>query len=202
MRPIEKMGVTNMKKFALILLVLLFTFSVLYAAGGRNHRHCVDVGRENHFEHTSLEFDDATLILIHNGHRRSRVEITEDYELYVNNRFVETDKKQRKLLKEYYNHALLVVGYAEEIGLEGAEIGIKGAKIGLMAVGGIFSLLREDYDLDDLERELEIEAEKLEARAEELEEQAEELEDIAEELEDISDELADEIPELAELNWF
>ena len=54
------------------------------------------------------------------------------------------------------------------IGIEGGKIGLAGAGLGLKAVAGVFKLLTPGYDEDDLERDMEHEAEKLEKKAEKI----------------------------------
>ena len=189
----------------LTLVVILIAYPSL-SAGSRNHfvRH-VSWQSDDHRDrgHLEIDLDDGTLIITHEDRRDySTVEITEEYELYIDGRHIKTDKDQQKLLGEYYE---LVVGFEDaiiDIGKEGARIGISGAALGLKAVGGVFKLLSPHYDSDDLERDIEREAEKIEVKAEKLERQAEQIEDMVDELDDIARELTREIPELDDLGWF
>jgi len=189
----------------LTLVVILIAYPSL-SAGSRNHfvRH-VSWQSDDRLDRSHLEIDleDGTLVITHEDRRDySTVEITEKYELYIDGRHVKTDKDQKKLLGEYYE---LVVGFEDaiiDIGKEGARIGISGAALGLKAVGGVFKLLSPHYDSDDLERDLEREAEKIEVKAEKLERQAEQIEGMVDELDDIARELTREIPELDDLSWF
>lgn len=191
-----------MRSAIIILLISLLTFSCVYAVGGKCRKHSISDEHQGTLDNVSIDLDDGTVIITNEGWHRATVEITEDYELYVNGRFVETDREQEELIKEYYDQVVQIVEHAKEIGYEGAKIGLRGARIGFRAVRGVFRLLLTDYDDEDLERELERDAEVLEARAEELEERAEVLEDLADELEEMQEELADEIPELRKLDWF
>ena len=67
-------------------------------------------------------------------------------------------------------------------------------------------IVRRDADAgligDDLERDMERDAEKLEARAEKLEKKAEKIEQMVDELDELAYEMRREIPELDELGWF
>ena len=189
----------------LILVVILIAYPSLNA-GSRNHfvRH-VTWQSDDRLDRSHLEIDleDGTLVITYEDRRDySTVEITEEYELYIDGQHIKTDKDQKKLLREYYE---LFVGFEDaiiDIGKEGARIGISGAALGLKAVGGVFRLLSPHYDSDDLERDLEREAEKIEKKAEKLERQAEKIEDMVDELDDIAWELTREITELDDLGWF
>jgi len=190
-----------MRKITLFLILTLFIAGSAFAYDGRSYSNDIVWGDgffSNNFE---IDIDDGTVIIISHRHGSDVVEITEDYELYINDRHIKTNSDQKQLLGEFHSKTLVMVEEAKEIGLEGAEIGIKGAKIGMKAIGGVFKLFLSEYDAEDLEEELEWEAEQLEAEAEKLEEQAEELEDLAEDLEDLADELVLNIPELDDLDW-
>ena len=193
-----------MRKSVIALLIVAFAFSPTFAYDDncdRNWSRSHGV-HDGFLEDVDIDIDDGTIIMTHNRRPKGMVEITEDYELYVNGRLVATDDEQKELLKDYYDLTMEVVEYATQIGYEGAKIGVSGAAIGLMAVGGVFKALMTDYEFEELEDDLEEEAEELEARAEELAEKAEDLEDIAEELADVHDDLRRETPELRDLDWF
>lgn len=148
------------------------------------------------------KIDDGVITICFDDCDDNRIKITSDYELYINGKFIETDDNQKELVEEFYNQTMEITEYAGLIGIRGAEIGLSGAALGLKAVSGVCRAIFSDYDFDDLEMELEIEAEELELQAELLEEQAEVIEEMAEELEDIYDELKQQFPELQELDWF
>jgi len=191
-----------MRRIIIFLALALFTFSLVSAAPPK----CDQDSKSHWYHHSddniSMDFEDGSLIITNRGRDRGKVEITEDYDLFVNGRKVKTDKEQRKLLREYYQGVQVLVDHAVDIGLEGAKIGAHGAEIGMAAIAGLFRLLSDDYDTDDYERDMERRADKLEIKAEKLEELAEDLEEEAGELEELADELNDEIPELRRLAWF
>jgi len=190
-----------MRTTSIILVILIFTIGSAMAFDERDHRKYITLDDGCLMNNFDLDIDDGTIIINSHGRYSDVVEITDEYELYINDRHIKTDAEQKALLGEFHSKTMDLIEEAKVIGLEGAEIGLKGAKLGMHAVGGVFRLLLPDFDTDDLEDELEREAEKLEAQAEELEIQAEELEDIAEDLEDLADELVQKIPELDELDW-
>jgi len=161
-----------------------------------------NIYRGSCIDNIDIDLDDG--ILTFSGRHRSdpTVEITEDYELYINGDHIKVTKQQKGLLGEYYVLNMQLIEEAKQIGLYGAEIGIEGAKIGLKAITSLFYLLDDDYDIEDYEREIEEKAEKLELKADQLEERADDLEQIADDLEDMYDELEEEITELGELEWY
>ena len=195
-----------MKNIIILIIACLLLLATLPAFGRGNH-HDYDIGDCSyiHDNHSfNVDFDDGTLVIYGEG-RRGRgdeVEITREYELYINGDHIKTDQAQRALLKSYYHQMEDLIDRAKDIGLEGGKIGIAGAKIGLKAVSGVFKMLLTDYTEEEFEDDIEMESEELEEWAEELEEEAEELEEVAEELDEMQEELAEEIPELDDLGWF
>lgn len=191
-----------MKVLALSVLALILFMAPLATPHDRYHIHGINIQNEGHLDGVSIDIEDGSIILTHDDRRRETVEITEDYELYVNDERVDLDEDQQALVAEYYELGMDIVAYAKRLGWEGAKIGVSGAKLGLKAVGSVFKLIFTSYDTEDFEREMEREAARLEARAEVLEEKAEVIEDMAEELEDIAYEMNREIPQLRKLDWF
>ncbi|MEE8577157.1 MAG: hypothetical protein V3T31_07860 [candidate division Zixibacteria bacterium] len=191
-----------MKVLAVSVLALLLLVGLPVTSDSRDHVRCVSIHHEGHLNNVSIDIDDGVIILTHDGRRRETVEITEDYELYVNDEKIDLDEDQQVLVTEYYELGMDIVACAKRIGWEGAKIGVSGAKLGLNAVGNVFKLIFTNYDTDDFEREMEREAARLEARAEVLEEKAEVIEDMAIELEDIAYDMNREIPQLRALDWF
>lgn len=149
-----------------------------------------------------IDVDDGTIIIENRDRDRDILEITPEYELYLNGELIETTDQQKERVEEFYNKFFETVDYAKEIGREGVKIGVKGAKLGLKAVGRVFKMIFTSYEADDLERDMEFESDKLEKQAEELEKMADKIEDMVEDLEDIGYDLQKEIPELKKLDWF
>ncbi len=191
-----------MKVIAVYVLAGLLIFAGASSADCVYQVHGVSVHNGGAFEDMSFDLEDGSIIMTRSGRRVETVEVTENYELYVNGDRVKLDTDQQKLVQEFYYQGMEIVEYAKELGWEGARIGVSGAKLGLKAVGNVFRLLFTGYDTDDFEREMERAAAKIEARAERLEEKAEKVEDMVEDLEDTAWEMDRKIPELRELDWF
>lgn len=195
-----------MRYFVLILILIVFTVgSAMGYDEHKNHSSKVKYDCNSYESHAygnyEIDVEDGTVIITLNDRDADVVEVTADYELFVNGERIKTNDEQKKLLGKFHAKTLVLVDKAESVGIQGAKIGVKGAGLGLKALGSVFKLLDDDYDSDDLERELEKDAAKLEAQAEELEVQANEIEDMADELEEIADDLSQSIPELDELDW-
>jgi len=189
---------------ALSILYLAFTPVFGYDDCSDEHRnksHRINVSVD-FLDDVDIDIDDGTIIMTHKGRSRDRVEITANYELYIDGHLIVTDEEQKELLGDYYELTVDLVEFAKEIGYEGAKIGVSGAAIGLRAIGGVFRALLTEYEFEELEDDLDEEAEELEAKAEKLERKAEKLEDIADELADVHDDLRRETPELRDLDWF
>jgi len=153
-------------------------------------------------DHIDIDIENGTLIITNKNNKNDVVEITEDYDLYVNGKYISTDYRQNVLLKDYYNQFMDIIDYAKELGREGAKVGVEGAKIGLKAAAGILKVIFTKYEAEEFEEYIEEEAEELEDRAEALREKAEEIEEMAEDFEDLHQELKEDIPELRRLDWF
>jgi hypothetical protein len=155
-----------------------------------------------HMDGVKYEIEDGSIFISHDDLRHDRIEITRDGELYINDGFVKLDRKQQRLVEAYYDLTTEIVSQAKSLGHEGARVGIEGAKLGLKAVGGVFKMMFTSYDGDDLEKDMEWEAERLERKAEHLEEKADDIEELADELEWTVEKMRETIPELSELDWF
>lgn len=194
-----------MRKLISLTMVLLMSFSVGFAEGGKRTAQVISGGTANHqhqWDAIDFDLDGKTLVITNHGRHRGQVEITEKYDLFVNGDKIKLNDEQQVLVKKFYDQSMQIVNIAKEMGLEGARIGAEGAKLGIKAIGGLIKMLLTDYDEEDLDYYLEAESEKIEERAELLEEQAEELEDLADELEYLAEEMIEEIPELEELDWY
>ncbi len=148
----------------------------------------------------NIEIDDGDIILRHVDTDEDVI-FTSEYELIVNGKKVVTNPEQQEIIEEFYHTFFETVEKVTEIGYEGVAIGWEGAKLGLKAIAKVFKLLHPEYDANDLENEMEVEADKLEERAEVLEEMAEKVEDLVDHLEDLFYEMEDSIPEMASLDW-
>ena len=192
-----------MKVIAVYVLAGLMIFTGSSIADRHHDIHYAHSYDKDVCEGMSFDLDDGSIIITLTDRRSVEiVEITEDYQLYINDEQIELNADQQKLVQEFHIKGMEIVEYAKELGWEGAKIGVSGAKLGLKAVGNVFKLMFTSYDTDDFEREMEREAAKIEARAERLEEKAEKVEDMADDLEEIAWDMEREIPELRELDWF
>lgn len=191
-----------MKKVTFSIFILLFLASLLTSADGKRSRCKIKVHDTVFLDHVDVDFDNDDLVLQDQEGDYNTVKITREYELYINEEYIRTNKKQKKILREYYRHFAKIVHEAEKIGIEGAKLGVKGAAIGIEAATGVLEVIFTDYDAEELEKRLEEKAERLETKAEKLEDKAHYLEDLADELEDIHFKLKDSIDELRHLDWF
>lgn len=195
-----------MKRLLILLAIIALVASPAMAKNRTVYKssHYVDRYHDND-RHVSLDIEDGSVIIVAEDDDEmivAEMEITEDHELYIDGRKIETTPQQKKLLVEYRELVFGIEVDAKHIGIEGAKIGLAGAKLGLTAIGRVFKMFVSSYDSDDLERDMERDAEKIEARAEELEDWARSLERMADDLEELHWELEEEIPEVRELRLF
>ncbi len=190
-----------MKKFCLITTLTLFlmlpALQNIYAGGF----HSDSSDGPFRGEDISIDIEDGLLIIECEDYD-DIVEITEEYGLYINGSEIETDEKEKKLLRNYYHQFEDIIEYAVDISVEGARLGVKGAGLGLKAVANIVKLVLDDYDSDNLQRDMEKESDKIERAAKRLEKKAEKLEEVAEDFEDTHIKLRKSIDELDDLEWF
>jgi hypothetical protein len=148
-----------------------------------------------------FKLDRRDIVIMNVYDRDEHIRITEDHELFVNEEKITLDADQQEMLVEFYDLTFEIKTEAKFIAKEGAKIGVDGAKLGLKALGYAVKMLFTSYTEDDLERDIEAEAELLEERGEELEDMAERIEDLVEDWERVGLRLKREVPELDELEW-
>jgi len=191
-----------MRRVGLYMLVVFFSLCSTISAHNDDDC-CHSFGDLNCIDHVSIDYHRGSVFINPKyDDEEGEVEITRDYELYVNGKKVELNDEQQDWVMDYHELVRDIYREAMDIGWEGAKIGVKGAALGLKAVVGVVRLLSPDYDEEDLERDLEYEAEKIEIEAEELEEFAEEIEEMAEDLEYTHKLMRREIKQLDRLRWF
>jgi hypothetical protein len=184
-----------MRKLIIPLIILVFASSNVFAYGGCPFFS--NIGKHvSLLDDVDVEVEGGTLIMTCHDDNYSRIEITEDYNLYLDGELVVISKDQKRLVEDYYDSMIEVIDDATTIGIKGAELGLAGAKIGIKAVANVWKLLLPGYDSDDFEEAIEREAEALERKAEKLEIQADLLEVKAHDAEDAFEEMIEGIPEL------
>jgi len=147
-----------------------------------------------------VDLEGTTLVFTYDCCDEAVVEITEDYDLYVDGKLVETADEQRVLVRRCYLRANALIRAAMQIGIEGAQVGVDGAIVGLRALGGVAKMLLTDYTEDDLERDMERHTRRLERKAAKLEKKADRIDKMAVKFELAYDRMEREIPELQEIN--
>jgi len=189
-----------MKKAWVVLLALILFASLAYGVDYKKKSSHSLMGRT--FDKVEIEVEDGVLIITPRDRDDIIVEITPEHELFINGEAIELNDDQQELVKEYYEGLSEIIDSAMHIGLRGAKIGVKGVMLGMSALVKMVKLLGDDYDSQDLEREIEKESKKLEAKAKRLEAEAEELEVLAERFEKTQKKFAREIKEIRELDIF
>ena len=146
------------------------------------------------------EFKDDYIKIFDKDYSMDEIYITDTYQLYVNHKKIDLDRRARGLVKRYYETLYDIREEAIEIGIEGAKIGLSGAKLGLTAVVSLPLLLVGGSD--EYEERMEEAGKELERKGERLEKRGDKLEDKADDLEYIEDELKERIAELDHIDWF
>jgi hypothetical protein len=190
-----------MKKLALLLLVFALMIGSTAWAGHSYTIHSSSHTYDEYDNKVDIDMEDGS-ILITNEDDDVTVEITEDHELLVDDDGVSLDAEQQKLVAAFYTEVVDIREQGIAVGWEGAKIGMDGAKLGAKAIGRLIKMLLTRYDEDDMERDMERDADKIEVKAELLEVKAEVLEKLAHQIEEHTFELFDTVDELKELDWF
>ncbi len=193
-----------MKRLSIYLLMGLLLFAFVGPVEGKTSKYKKSNRDYDRYDSkTSIDIEDGSVIVEYDDRKTyDKIEITEDYELFINDDLIDCNADQTKLVKEFHTKVFKIKKYAVNIGWEGAKIGAEGAKLGLKAIGRVIKLISADYDSDDLERDMERDAKKIEKKADKLEKKAEIIERMVEDLDDLAYEMKEEIPELDELDWF
>ncbi len=127
--------------------------------------------------------------------------IDRDYNLYLFGKKVNTSDRDKRLLKDYVEMHRSMVKMGVRIGKAGAKLGVKATAAALgstaKAIAAIFSGDEDEADeiFEDMEDDIEYEAEK-------IEELGEEIEDMADDLEAIKRKLKRSIPKLRDVEDF
>jgi len=184
-------------------IAFLFLAAILIASlpAMAGHRH--NDNHNSHLEDVDIDFeDDGTLVLDPDGYRGESLTISKDLVLHVNGERVKLDDSEKMLVADYYENGMKVVLTAEAMGRAGAKMGVRGVALAVNTIAKVAKLLDADYDSDDLERDVEAEAESMEEAGEELEKQGEILSGRVDEMGRIAKKMRSRIPEVAELDWF
>lgn len=192
-------GCLMKKRMSLIALALILC--VAFTAGAQAHKGCRHDDNWD-FKHKSIDFDDGTLTIEHEDEDWI-VEITDEYDLYVDGERVKVNREQKKLLRRYYRDYEDIEEMAAEIGADAAKIGVAGAKLGVAAVACVAKAFLEDYDCDvDIDIDIDIDEDEIEKMADKLQKKADKIEDKADDLEKTHRKLRKSIPELGDLEDF
>lgn len=189
-----------MQKTLVMLLTLLLFFSMTFGIDYKKKQGHSCLGRT--FDKVEIEIEDGVLIITPRDRDDIIIEITPEYELYINGEEIELNDDQQDIVKEYYEGLCELIDSATYIGLRGAKIGVKGAMLGMSSLVKMVKLLDDDYDTEDLEREIQEKAEKLEAKAKKLETEADELEAKAKKFEKLQKTFERRIEAIRELDIF
>lgn len=201
-----------MKRFAIFLFAFFFAFSSVFAkkyksdrkasTSNNSYTYIVNDHRIVEFDDINIDIDDGSIIMTEEGTEENKVEITEEYELFVNDQEVKLTPAQKEMTEDFHTMVMDIVYEGKKIGWEGAKIGIRGAKLGMKAIGRLMKMVFTSYDEDDFERDMERDADEIEAQASKLEDRAKIIERMADDLEYVTEDLFDNVPELRRLEWF
>ncbi|MBN1971212.1 MAG: hypothetical protein JXR48_05250 [Candidatus Delongbacteria bacterium] len=173
------------KLFNLIILIMISAFP-LFSYSNEEEIVIEFEGKDLHFY--NKDYDDEIIL-------------KKDLRLYINDFEITTNEKTSEYLSDFYKRTEFIYDEVENLKDDGIDIGLDGGALGISAIAGVFKMLLPDYDSDDFERDIEIEAEKIESKAKVLEKRGQRLEKAVNRLENDLEKLKEIIPELNELKW-
>ena len=191
-----------------MLSVLTLAVMALAAApvlADHHHHGSADRHHTRHLSHgESMEsdWDGDTLVLKAPAGSDDRVAITPAGGLTINGDTVPLDRGERRLVQDFYGGYVRIEEEAATLGAAGAKLGVAGAALAARALARVVRLSRDDYDEEDLEREMDAEAARMESKGADLEKRGEAIASLVDDLRATVAELRGRIPELGALDWF
>lgn len=188
-----------------VLTLAALALIVSPALAGPHHDGSADRHQARHFSHDDgmeSDWDGDTLVLTDAAGSDDSVAITPAGGLTINGETVPLDRGERRLVQEFYGGFVRIEEEAATLGAAGAKLGVAGAALAARALAGVVRLSRDDYDEEDLEREMEAEAARMESKGAELEKRGEAIESLVDDLRETVTELRAAIPGLDALDWF
>lgn len=188
-----------MKKIQIKLMVVLSMLLVVngFSYDGSRKKTAIHVDYDR-----NLAFYSNSLF-IYDENDDPIAEINSDFELYIKGNRIITDKKDRKLLRAFYELTDEIFQKGNKIAHKGAMLGLDGVALAAKAVAGAVVFVVDGCD-DDADKEfqskIEAEAEEIEKKADLIERDADELERNVEKLEELNRELGQRIREWDSLN--
>ncbi len=191
------------KLSALTLAVLALTVAPVLA--GHHHDGSADRHHARHLSHgkgMESDWNGDTLVLTDAAGSGGSAEVTPVGGLTINGDTVPLDRDERRLVQDFYGGYVRIEEEAAVLGAEGAKLGVAGAALAARALARAVRLSRDDYDEEDLEREMEAEAARMEMKGTDLEKRGEAIVSLVDDLRGTVTEMRGRIPELGALEWF
>jgi len=189
----------------LVLALAVLAATAAPALAGHHHHGSADRHHVHHLSHDDgieSDWDGDTLVLKDSAGSGDRVAITPAGGLTINGETVPLDRGERRLVQDFYGGYVRIEEEAVTLGAAGAKLGVAGAALAVRALARVVHLSRDDYDEEDLEREMETESARMESRGADLEKRGEAIESLVDDLRGTVTEMRGRIPELGALDWF
>ena len=102
-----------MKKISVLTLTSILMLALTMTNCIAHEHNSTSNGSSLCLDNINIDIEDGTLILTNKNDDDETVEITEDYELYVNGRYIRTDYREDKLIRDYYDKFMEIIDYAK-----------------------------------------------------------------------------------------
>jgi hypothetical protein len=188
-----------------VLTLAVLALTVAPVLAGPHHDGSADRHQARHLSHgdgMERDWDGDTLVLTDTAGSDDRVAITPAGGLTINGDTVPLDRGERRLVQDFYGGYVRIEEEVVTLGAAGAKLGVAGAALAARALARVVRLSRDDYDEEDIEREMEAEAARMESKGADLEKRGEAIASLVDELRGTVTAMRAAIPELDALDWF
>ena len=104
-----------MKKISFLTLTSILMLAITMTNCIAHEDNSTSNGSSLCLDNINIDIEDGTLILTNKNDDDETVEITEDYELYVNGRYIRTDYREDKLIRDYYDKFMEIIDYEKNL---------------------------------------------------------------------------------------
>lgn len=179
-----------MKSFPILLISCILGFS----------SHIVAHEGSTILDSVSINVEDNQVVLTDRNNAENFITISTSYELTIRDNPVKTNKKQKKLLEEYYLIVLDIDRTGEQLAEKAKELGSKANRIALYA---LLQLAESFTDRDYIEGDDDIHLDNIDGElGDDLKILGEDLEKLIKKLEATHKNLKTKISPLDDLDWF
>ncbi|MHB2147866.1 DUF2884 family protein [Calditrichota bacterium LG25] len=135
----------------------------------------------------NIELDEKNILIKLDSAPWTEIKITENSDLLINGERIDLDRREQKLVAEYYDQTMALIQNAKKLGFESVKLALEA--IAKTSLYGISALVGEVFGDYDAEEELEKVTEEMDKKARSLELRGKKLEKMGDQLQKLHAEL-------------